>query len=278
MARIAVTGATGNVGSALVSILTAAGHDVAAISRHPGTTERDHAGIRPFAGDLADPSTLAPAFDGAESLLLLVAGDDPYPILDVAKRAGIGRVVLLSSQGAGTRPASYSHPVAFEDAVRGSGLAWTVLRPSGFATNAYQWVPGIRGARTLEAPFPDVALPVVDPADIAAVAAAVLSGASGAAEGRTLELTGPAAVSPRDQAAAIGAAIGEPVRVVELARDEALARMSAMMPAAVADATLDILGEPSPDEARVSPDLERLLGRPGGSFAAWAERNASVFR
>jgi uncharacterized protein YbjT (DUF2867 family) len=274
MARIAVTGATGNVGSALVSSLTSAGHDVAAISRHPGT----HAGARAFAGDLTDPATLAPALDGAESLFLLVAGDDPDAILDMAKRAGVGHVVLLSSQGAGSRPASYPHPVAFEAAVRGSGLAWTILRPSGFATNAYQWVPGVRGARTLEAPFPDVALPVVDPADLSAVAAVVLNDSSGAAEGRTLELTGPAAVSPRDQAAAIAAAIGEPVRVVELARDEALARMSAMMPAAVADATLDILGEPRPDEVRVSPDLERLLGRPGGSFAGWAERNAPVFR
>ena len=54
--------------------------------------------------------------------------------------------------------------------------------------------------------------------------------------------------------------------------------MLAFMPEAVADATLGILGDPSPAEQGVSPDLARLLGRSPGTFADWAARNAAAFR
>jgi len=50
------------------------------------------------------------------------------------------------------------------------------------------------------------------------------------------------------------------------------------MPEPVADATLGILGDPSPAEQRVSLDVARLLGRPPGTFADWAVRNAAAFR
>jgi hypothetical protein len=50
------------------------------------------------------------------------------------------------------------------------------------------------------------------------------------------------------------------------------------MPEPVADATLDILGDPSEGLRRVSPDIERVLGRPPHSFAEWAARNAAAFR
>jgi uncharacterized protein YbjT (DUF2867 family) len=259
MARIAVTGATGNVGSVLVRLLAETGSDVTAIARRLPVADHEPApgSVRPVAADLADPATLAGALEGVYA--------------------------LLSSQGARTRPARYPHPVAFEDAVRSSGLGWTVLRPGGFATNAFQWVPGVRSARTVEAPFVDVALPVIDPDDIAAAAARVLTDVVGGGTGSTHEgasytLTGPAAVSPRDQAAAIASAIGDDVRVVELDRDAALARMSAVMPPAVAAATLDLLGEPTADEVAVNRDAARLLGRPASSFADWATRHAGAFR
>jgi uncharacterized protein YbjT (DUF2867 family) len=121
-----------------------------------------------------------------------------------------------------------------------------------------------------------VALPVIDPADIASVAAAALLDASH--EGRTYELTGPVAVSPREQAAALGEAVGEPVRFVPQTREEARAAMLGFMPPHVADATLDILGTPTPAEQRVSPDVERVLGRPPRPFAEWASRFAGAFK
>jgi hypothetical protein len=54
--------------------------------------------------------------------------------------------------------------------------------------------------------------------------------------------------------------------------------MLSFMPAPVADGTLAILGHPTPEETRVSPDVARVLGRPGRSSADWARRNADAFR
>jgi uncharacterized protein YbjT (DUF2867 family) len=275
---IVVTGATGNVGGPLVRELAAGGEQVVAVSR---THAELPAGVRHVAADLADADALRSVAGGADAVFLMVPGMGlaPHDLLDAVKSAGVRRVVLMTSLGVRTRPGSASHGGywrAFEDALTGSGLAGTILRPGGFASNAYQWAESVRSSRTVSAPFGDVALPVVDPADIAAVAAAVLRGDGHA--GRTYELTGPAPVSPRAQAAALGAAIGEPVRFVELSRAEARAAMLRYMPEPVADTTLDVLGEPTDAERAVSPDVATVLGRAPAAFADWAARNAAAFR
>ncbi|MFF0309356.1 NAD(P)H-binding protein [Streptosporangium sp. NPDC004379] len=272
---IVVTGATGNVGRSLVRALAEAGERVTAVSRRPADGGLPE-GVRHVPADLADPESLRPALDGADALFLLVAGEDPDGVLKVAAAGGVRRVVLLSSQGAGTRPESYPHPRAFEDAVRRSGLEWTILRPGGFASNAFAWIEPIRAARTAAAPFGDVGIPFVDPQDIAEVAAAVLREEGHA--GRTYELTGPAPTTPRERARAIGAALGTPVRFVEQSREEAREQMLRFMPEPVVEGTLSILGEPSEAERRVSPDVERILGRAPRPFADWAARNAAAFR
>ncbi|MFD3474138.1 NAD(P)H-binding protein [Streptomyces sp. NPDC058695] len=276
---IVVTGATGNVGRPLVAALTAAGEQVTAVSRRPAPDLP----VRHVQADVGDAAGLRPALEGADALFLLIgaelhqAGEPPAAVLDVAKAAGVRRVVLLSSQGAVTRPDAVSHARlhAFEEAVRQSGLDWTLLRPGGFASNAFAWADSIRADRTVAAPFADVALPVVDPADIAAVASVALREDGHA--GRAYELTGPVAVSPREQAAALGEAIGAEVRFTELSRAEARDFMTRFMPEPVVDGTLDILGSPLPAEQRVSPDVRTLLGRGPGTFAQWAARNAAAF-
>lgn len=279
---IVVTGATGNIGGPLVQALVSAGERVTAVSRGAGAPLPE--GVRHRRADLADPSSLEPALDGAEALFLLVAGEllvsdgNPRDLLDVVKTAGLRRVVLLSSQGAGTRPqaASHSRLRAYEDAVRDAGLETTVLRPGGFHTNDLAWAESIRTQRTAAAPFADVALPTIDPADIAEVAAVVLR--NGDHAGRTYELTGPAPVSPRERVRLIGEALAEPVRFVELTRDQARARMLQFMPEPVVDGTLAILGDPLPAEQVVSPDVERVLGRAACAYADWAARMVPSFR
>lgn len=162
----------------------------------------------------------------------------------------------------------------FEAAVRESGLEWTVLRPGGFASNAYLWAEQVRTARTIASPFADVALPVVDPADIAEVAAAALRDPAHA--GRTYVLTGPAGVSPREQARDLAEAVGEPVEFVAQSAAEARARLVRFLPADAVDGMLAVMGEPSAEEQHVSPDVERVLGRAPRPFSAWAERNVRL--
>ncbi|MER7576917.1 NAD(P)H-binding protein [Streptomyces sp. NPDC126514] len=278
-----VTGATGNVGRSLVQVLAAAGAQVTATSR--GISDADvPEGVSYTRADLADPESLRPVFDGADALFLQSGGASahllsPQDILDVAKAGGVGRVVLLSSQGVATRPQSASHGDlgrSIEDAVRQSGMEWTILRPGGFNSNAYAWAESVRARRAAAAPFADIGLPTIDPDDIAEVAAAALREEGHA--GQIYELTGPALSTPRRRAAAIADALGEPVRFIEQTRDEAHAQMLRFMPEPVVETTLAILGEPTPAEQRISPDVERLLGRAPRTFADWAQRHIAAFR
>ncbi|GIG71309.1 NAD(P)H-binding protein [Phytomonospora endophytica] len=273
---IVVTGATGNVGRVLVGLLADTGEKIVAVSRT--AAEGLPEGVEHRAADLGRPETLATAFDGADALFLFGGGDRPAEVVAAAKTAGITRVVLLSSQGAGTRPENPGHHGlrAFEAAVTSSGLSWTVLRPGGFASNAFAWAEPVRTARLAPSPFADVALPFVDPADIAAVAAAALT--EPGHDGRTYVLTGPAALSPRERAAVIAEAVGAPVRLVEQTPGEARAQMLTFMPPEVVESTLDIIGSPTPAEQAVSPDIAAVLGREPGDFAGWVARNVVAFR
>ncbi|OXM47953.1 SDR family oxidoreductase [Amycolatopsis alba] len=271
---IVVTGATGNVGRRLVETLAAEGEEVTAVSRRISQADVPE-GVRTVRADLAVPGDLKAAFDGADRVFLLTSGEflaAGGDVAEVVAAAGGAGVVLLSSQGVG----SGRHAPVYEEAVKASSPEWTVLRPGGFASNAFQWATAVQSDRLVAAPFGDVALPVIDPADIADVAAAVLRGTGH--HGRTYVLTGPEPITPRRQAADLGDALGEPVRFAELSEDEARAAMSRFMPPTVVEATLAILGKPTEDEQRVSPDVERVLGRPGRTFAEWAARNSAAFK
>ncbi|MDX3657537.1 NAD(P)H-binding protein [Streptomyces sp. ID05-26A] len=274
---IVVTGATGNIGRPLTKALAEAGEQVVAVSRHVAEVPD---GVRHVQADLARPDSLPLA--GAKALFLLLSGDlhavgaSPADLVERAAAQGVRRVVLLSSLGVRTRPFGTTRIElrGLEDVVRGSGLDWAVLRPGGFASNALWWAEAVRAQRTVAAPFGDTALPIIDPADIAEVAAvALLSDRNG-----VLELTGPEVITPRQQAETIAAALGEPVRFHELTRAEARAGLEQLMPGELADDTLDILGSPTPDEVAVSPDVEKVLGRAPRTFADWTARHVESFR
>ncbi|MFF4343172.1 NAD(P)H-binding protein [Kitasatospora sp. NPDC001540] len=280
---IVVTGATGNVGRPLVSLLAAAGEQVTAVSRRM-PAEGFPAGVAHAVADLADFASLGPVLKGADALFLLLGGELNGPgapaeeLFALVRESGVRRVVLLSSQINGTRPDAPSHARLreFERALQLGELEYTVLRAGGFASNAYAWAEGVRTRRTVHAPFADVALPVVDPADLAAVAAVALR--EDGHRGQVYVLTGPEAITPRRQAAVLGEVLGETVEFVELSREQARAHLARFMPDEVIDGTLDILGTPLPEEQQPGPDVERVLGRPARSFADWARDARGAFQ
>ncbi|WP_067678057.1 NAD(P)H-binding protein [Nocardia miyunensis] len=280
---IVVTGATGNVGEALVQGLAARGEKVVALSR--GVKESRHReGVEYRRADLSDSDELAAAAAGGDALFLLLSGEQgvfgppPSEVLRAIERAGVRKVVLLGSQSAETRPGNAAAPriTAFEAALRDSGLTWTILRPSGFFSNTFAWAESVRAQRAVHWPFGDIALPQIDPSDIAEAAAAALCSDEHA--GHAYTLTGPEPISPREQVRDLGRALGEPITFHELTRAQAFSAISEYMPAPVAEVTLSILGTPTPAEQQVSPDVEKVLGRPATPFASWAARHADAFR
>ncbi|MDT8909495.1 NAD(P)H-binding protein [Amycolatopsis sp. PS_44_ISF1] len=278
---IVVTGATGNVGRPLAQALAQAGEQVTAVSRHEAAAPE---GGRHVVADLSDPAGLDAALTGAKAVFLLLSGDmhaataSPAETVRRAEAHGVRRIVLLSSQGVATRPHGATRVLvrAVEDAIRESTMDWSILRPGGFASNALGWAESVRTRRMVAAPFGDIGVPVVDPADIAAMAAACLLDER--TTGEVYELTGPEVITPRRQAEVIAAELGSPVEFQELTRAEAKAVMVQHGPPELADDTLDIIGAPSPAELRISPDIQRVLGRAPSSFADWTARNIAAFR
>ena len=209
---IVVTGATGNVGRPLTQALAEAGEQVTAVSRHAAAVPD---GVRHVAADLAEPAGLKPALDGAKALFLLLSGDlhapgaSPADIIGQAAASGVRRVVLLSSLGVATRPlrpARGSRCARWR--TRCGSPAWT--GPScGRAASPPTPCGGpesVRAHQDVAAPFGDVGVPIIDPADIAEVAAACLL--DDRHTGGVYELTGPEVITPRQQAEAIAAALG----------------------------------------------------------------------
>ena len=272
---IVVAGATGNVGREVARQLVEAGEPVRALTRDPAKAAVP-AGATAVAGDLTVPSSLGPALTGATALFLL-SGYSP-DVFTEARNAGVRRVVLMSGGSAETGDrtnAVAKYMIDTEDALRESGLAWTIVRPRMFMTNTFQWLPQIAEG-VVRAPWPDVASAVVDPADIAAVAARALVSAEH--EGREYPVTGPEALRPGERVQLLSQVLDRPLRYEAQPDDEARAEMSAQMPVEYVDAFFSFYSDGKLDEATVFPTVEEVTGRPPRTFAEWVRVNADQFR
>ncbi|MET8047688.1 NAD(P)H-binding protein [Streptosporangium sp. NPDC005286] len=276
---ILVTGATGNIGSALLRQLHTSG-----FTRLRGLT-RDAArvsfpsGVEAVEGDLAQPDSLKPALDGVRSLSLLRGLGAEADVLTAARQAGVEHVVLVSSITVQTHPQlpATAENLAVEQLLGDSGMAWTILRPTQFASNALWWAQSIREHGTVRVPYADIGLPTIHPADIAAVARVALT--EPGHQGRTYALTGPERITPRRQIEAIAAAAGREVAFVEISRQEAHLQMASFMGDQTADAVLDLMGGDINDELlKVRDTVPRITGSPARSFQQWASENGAAFR
>jgi uncharacterized protein YbjT (DUF2867 family) len=270
-----ITGSTGNVGADLVDILASSGAPVRALSRGPG--DRDD--IEYATGDLNDAATVRPALAGVRGLFLLPGYDGLPAVLSDARGAGVERVVLLSSSAAagGDRSnAITAFMLASEEAVRDSGLEWTILRAYGFMSNTLRWLPELSTGDVVREPFPDVPVAMIDPRDIAAVAAAALREPGHA--GQTYVLSGPEPLRPADRLATLGEMLHRSLTLDRLAPDAAQAMLAEQMPAPYVAAMTDYYAAGSLDESRPTGTSARLLNRPPRTFAQWARSHVDRFR
>jgi len=275
---ILVAGAAGNVGGELVRVLAGAGEPVRGLVRG-GREHTLPAGVEAAAGDLNEPSSLRAALRGVSGVFLLPGYKDMPGVLAEAGRSGVRRVVLLSGSSAADGDMSNAitrYMVDSEAAVRDSGVPWTILRPSGFASNALQWAPQLRVGDLVRAPFGGVRIAVIDPSDIAAVAARALTSAGH--EGRTYRLTGPQALLPAERVRALGGVLGRDLRFEAQPDAEARAEMSAAMPAEYVDAFFSFYADGTLDESPVLPTVHEVTGAQPRTFRQWANTHAEAFR
>jgi uncharacterized protein YbjT (DUF2867 family) len=273
---ILVTGATGNVGVEVVGALLRAGADVRALLRN------ENAAVPPGAeralGDLNDPESVVDALRGVEGLFLLPGYQGEEGLLDRASRAGVKRVVLLSGSSAtATDPdnAISRYMIRSEEAVRASGLEWTVVRPCAFMSNTLRWQPQLAEGDVVRDAWGDVPVADVDPYDIGEVVArALLDGTAG----RVLPLSGPEPLLPARRLAVLADVLGRDLRFEALPDAEARAGMEAAMPVEYVDAFFSFYRGGTLDEATVHPTVEEVTGRPARTFRQWAEAHAAAFR
>jgi uncharacterized protein YbjT (DUF2867 family) len=280
---ILVTGATGNVGGALLQALAARGLPSRAAVTRPGDA-RAPAAVETVRFDFRDRSTFATAVRGCRGLFLLRppavsdVEETLNALVDVARREGVAQVVFLSVTGADRNRLVPHHGV--ERHLASSPGAWTILRPGFFAQNlgdAYRRDIAEDDRILLPAGAGRVAW--VDVRDVAEVAALAFADPD-AHRGEGYTLVGPEAVSFAQVARVLSETLARPIRyeAVGVLRYAIHLRGRGLPLTQIAVQTLLHLGLRNAGPERLDPTLGRLLGRPGRTIADYVRDHAALWR
>jgi divinyl chlorophyllide a 8-vinyl-reductase len=264
--RICLLGATGTIGRATRQALLARGHDVVCFVRPPAAI-----GDTAMRGvDMTDPAAIAhdgfrgEAFDAVVSCMASRSGVpvdawaiDYHAHVDVlaaARHAGVSRFVLLSAICVQKPKLAFQHAkLAFEAALRESGLTYSIVRPTAFFKSLSGQVERVRGGRPYLL-FGDGTLTACKPisdGDLASYLADCLQDEH--LHNRVLPIGGPgAAITPREQGEALFALLGRTPRFRSV-------------PVALLDGIITVLGVAS----RLAPPLAKKaeLARIGRYYA-----------
>lgn len=190
---IFVTGASGNVGTAVVDYLRSRQIPVRIGSRSPNHSPEA------VSFNFLDPATFQSAVKGCNAMFLLrppaVSNTRTtlLPLIDVARSQGVQHIVFISVAGAGDNPVVPHHAV--EQHLRQTSEGWTILRPGFFAQNlgeAYR--EDIVKDDRVFLPAGAGRVAFIDTRDIAEVAAKILIDST-AHQAKTYTLTGAEALS-----------------------------------------------------------------------------------
>ena len=264
---IALTGTTGGIGGAVLQKLGGShvliGRDAAVLA--DGHEHREAAyGQARMTAALTGVDTLF-FVSGRESATRL---DEHLAVVDSAVSAGVERIVYLSFLGAAP-DSTFTlgrHHYFTEQAIRDTGIAFTFLRDS-----LYQdYLPFMTGEDgVIRGPAGEGRLSAVARDDVAEVAAQVLRAAGdGTHDGVAYDVTGPEALTLAEVATQLQAASGRPVSFHDESEAEAYDSRSRFNapPFEVEGWVTSYQSIGAGEMARVSDDVERVIGRPASTF------------
>jgi uncharacterized protein YbjT (DUF2867 family) len=213
--NVVVTGGTGTVGSQVVRELLTRGASVKVVTRDPAKAKLP-AGATAIKGNLAEPESVRRVFDGADAVFLLnvVSPTESHEgLLPVTamRHTRPQRLVYLSVQnadGAAWLP-HFGAKVGVEEAIKRSGIPYTILRPNNFYQNDYFAKDVLLNMGVYPQPIGSAGVSRVDVRDIAEAAAITLL-ASGH-EGQTFDIAGPEAHTGESTAQVWARALGRPI-------------------------------------------------------------------
>ncbi|MCX4506527.1 NmrA family NAD(P)-binding protein [Streptomyces anulatus] len=278
---ILVTGATGAVGREVARQLAAAG-PVRILARRPERLTVRGGGVEVVEGEYGDRAALDRALRGVASVFLVTNSPtepDDERVAAAAAAAGVRHLVKLSMMAVeepGADDFITRRQRENEQAVRESGVPWTFVRPRTFMSNTLSWAPGIRSTGVVRALYGDAPVACVDPRDVAAAAVAVLTGTGH--EGRAYAVSGPEAITAREQTAQLSRVLERPLRFEELGVDAARTALLAKYPPPVAEAFLQSAErQRAGAKAAVVPTIQDLTGRPARPYRVWSAEHAKEF-
>lgn len=227
--------------------------------------------------DWEQPDTWPAALSGVSKAYVTYFPDLAFPgavekveaFCDVAKTTGLEHLVLLSGRGE-------HHAKLGEEAVRNSGIDFTLVRASWFAQNfseGYLRDPILAGV--LPMPGGMIQEPIIDIDDIADVVVAALT--EDGHKGALYEVTGPRLMSFADMADVLSNATGRPIQHIPISFDDFHANVAASGGSFVADVFTAIARETLDGRnANVCDGVQRALGRPPRDFADYASDAAKA--
>ena len=212
---IATTGVTGGLGGRVARRLADRGARLRLVARDPGRAP-ELAGAEVVTGSYDDPEGLRRAFQGAQTLFMVSATEDPdrleqhANVVSAAADAGVERVIYTSIFGAGlacTHTLGRDHWHT-EQRIKASGLRHTFLRDNLYI----DFLPLLSGSDgVIRGAAADGRVAAVARDDIADVAVAVLLDEHGGHDGRTYDLTGPEALTMAEIAEELSRATGRTI-------------------------------------------------------------------
>ena len=265
---ILVTGASGNVGGAVLRELLQSGASVRSMYRSKEDAAKAAAGANPVIADFADRVSLERALEGVDRVYLVCS---PIPqlvelesnMVDACRQKGIRHLVVNSALGADTYDKSFPkwhHEV--EEHLRASGIPATILRPETFMQNIPTFFAStINSQGAFYAAMGEASVGFVDVRDIAAVAAQILT-ADGHA-GKTYTLTGSELLNYSQVAAKLSQVLGRSVRYVAITQQQLRQSLRDMgVPPWQVDALADLQAYYADGPGgKVTSDVRDVLGR-----------------
>jgi NAD(P)H dehydrogenase (quinone) len=292
MTTILVTGASGQFGRLVLNALLNSGKvaasDLVAASRSPEKlSDVAEKGVAVRTIDFDRDETLPPAFAGIDTALIIstdALGEEGKRLAQhrravaAAKAAGVKRLVYISLPNAENSAVSFAPDhLGTEEAIKESGLAYTILRNSWYMENLFMSLPSALASGHWYSAAGDGRIPYVARADLAAAAAgALLSDERG---NEIVTLTGPVAYTVGEVAALVSDATGKPLTVVPVTDEQLAEGMAAhgvpgpFIPTLVSFDRAARLGQFD----LVTDDVSRLAGRTPTSLTIFLEANKGAF-
>jgi len=287
MAKVLVTGATGNVGQEVVEALLAQQMPAKAAARdtarvHQFAEKNGWQGdYEAVALDYTNPDSIAAALDGVDRVFLVTPTMGPVAemvtaFLSVAKNSGVKHIVRLSGMRTINEP-SATHAES-ERLIAESGIAYTFLRPNFFMQNFNTfYVDGIKYRDTIALPAGEEPISFIDVRDIADVAVAAFTQDGHA--GQAYTLTGGEAITHYDVARALSEVLGRTITYVNVPEDQFREMLKAAgRPEAMANGVIQLYAPVKQMlAAPVTDDVQRVTGKAPRTIHDYARDYAAAW-